>query len=73
MAGQFFFGTALVCSQYYSLLYRISAVARSPMVRRRFLSLPSTVFFVGLWAAAAFTIGYGVYLTTWNDPVRNGL
>ncbi|KAH7693571.1 hypothetical protein AAVH_39391, partial [Aphelenchoides avenae] len=68
MAGVFFFGAALITSQYYSLLYRITAVLRSPNIRRRFLSPPSTVVFLSLVAIAACTVGYGAYLTTWNDP-----
>lgn len=70
MAGLFFFGTALIASQYYALLYRMTAVMRSLTVRRRFLSMPSTVVFLSLVAVAACMVAYGVYLTTWNDPVR---
>ncbi|KAH7711504.1 hypothetical protein AAVH_21195 [Aphelenchoides avenae] len=59
-----FFGTALIASQYYSLVFRIVAVLPSPNARRMFLSPACTVFLLALIASATALVGYGAYLIT---------
>lgn len=65
----FGFGAALIASQYYCLIFRITAVMVHSDMQRKVLSPQFTVFFLAVIATAGCSIAYGVYVAAGFEPV----